>query len=308
MSLVPPIHDCSTGSRYKCARNGKPAEVSIPRCAHGVSLTTPCQGCRVRGGAFVFADGRKHVGGCRAESHDLPENQITLERPGRKFGDPGIPLPPRCNCSFGRAPIYDKRPYRDIAGVELHPKPAFDLAAHGLSPATYRQRRSMSDPIIQDHFQKRIAALAPKALSQCSAALLPDSGVPDDLHVSTPEEIAHFLDDLARNVGLENSWRETPKIVAKPLPPRELLRPHWVAPTFTLIPRIILDHSQPPVPKTFTNFCPTCFSHGEVTEHSEGGFSSSTKEWITTRVFVRTEKRYGVHVPQKHECGERPAA
>ena len=50
------IHDCTTASRYKCARVGKPAEVSIPRCTHGVSLTTPCQGCRLRGGAFVISD------------------------------------------------------------------------------------------------------------------------------------------------------------------------------------------------------------------------------------------------------------
>jgi hypothetical protein len=59
--------------------------------------------------------------------------------------------------------------------------------------------------------------------------------------------------------------------------------------------------------KPFTNFCRDCFTRSEVTKHSEGGFSSKG-EWVTTRVFVRTEVRYGYYVPQIHACGERADA
>ena len=66
-----------------------------------------------------------------------------------------------------------------------------------------------------------------------------------------------------------------------------------------------------------TNFCPKCFTRSKMTEHTEGGFKAeaplnpglpSRNKWITTRVFVRTEVRYGFNVPQIHACGERVEA
>ena len=60
--------------------------------------------------------------------------------------------------------------------------------------------------------------------------------------------------------------------------------PRWVAPSFTVIPKLILDHSQKPVAKPLTNFCPTCFE---------------VRNGVT---------RYGMYVPQLHDCGEWLAA
>jgi hypothetical protein len=59
------------------------------------------------------------------------------------------------------------------------------------------------------------------------------------------------------------------------------------------------------VTSPFSNFCPKCFTRGKMTEHVEGGFVAPRKKWVTTRVFVRTEVRYGRYVPQIHACGER---
>lgn len=51
MSLdYPPTHDCTTASRYKCARVGKPAEVSIKRCSHGCYAPSGETTARTRNG------------------------------------------------------------------------------------------------------------------------------------------------------------------------------------------------------------------------------------------------------------------
>jgi hypothetical protein len=90
----------------------------IPRrCAHGCllfreqTLAHGCTGCASMGGAFVLADGHKHVGGCD----------------GMNCAS--------CNCSFGREPIYDHRAYRDL-GVD-EPLPGYCLStSHKIAVAT----------------------------------------------------------------------------------------------------------------------------------------------------------------------------
>jgi hypothetical protein len=105
----------------------------------------------------------------------------------------------------------------------------------------------------------------------------------------------------------------------------------WIAPTFTVIPKVILDHSQPVCAKPLTNFCSRCFARAPITQHTDGGFAPERGElmrkvmsgdthgdwfvrvhgkgldnaWATNRVFTRQEIRYGLYVPQQHACGER---
>ena len=81
----------------------------------------------------------------------------------------------------------------------------------------------------------------------------------------------------------------------------------WVTPTFTVIPNVVLDNSQRACTKPFTNFCPDCFTRSKTTRHTEQYFSQSGEQ-VGKRVFVRTEMRYGLYVPQIHACGERAEA
>jgi hypothetical protein len=210
------------------------ANTQSNRCVHGCYIpagqvsaldlngTPYCSGCRAMGGAFVLADGHKHVGGCDGVN---------------------------CDCSFGRAPIYDHRAYRDL-GVD-QPLPGYFRAT----------AKTISCERAQNLSQAQEVASAPNPFSK-----LPPRG---------------------------SECLPTP-------------RPKWTTPSFTVIPRIILDHSQPKAPKPLTNFCPACFVPGDMTKHTEGGFRgpANHREWITTRVFVRTERRHGVHAPQFHDCKE----
>jgi hypothetical protein len=160
-----------------------------------------------------------------------------------------------------------------------------------------------------------------------------DSSLPNST-VSTPEELSAWLRDLAaRVVGNPKKrvqikqealvkktttiyiefcdteiWtaRKPRRVAIGPqefVAPWHVAGPYWVTPSFTVIPTLILDHSQPACAKRLTNFCPNCFTRSETIEHKEHGFTSEGK-WNTTRVFTRTEKRFGVYVPQIHDCGE----
>ena len=192
----------------------------------------------MRGGAFVLADGHKHLGGCD-----------------------GV----HCasyNCSFGREPIYDKRNYHDVTGVELHQvnpqqKPTFHTDTP-YYPFIYSAHSGES--------------------KQKEHTIRPLDVVPTYRLVDTDKQKAAK--------GIEDRRSEC-------LP----TRPRWVAPTFTIIPRIILNHSQPACAKPLTNFCPDCFTWSKTIKLRERG-----------RVFIQTTKQVGVYVPQEHECGERPAA
>lgn len=215
----------------------------LNRCPHGCYLPQGesiardrsghayCSGCEAMGGAFVLADGRVHLGGC--DGVNCQEYK----------------------CSFGRAPIYDHRAYRDANGVD-EPLPKYF--------STSVRHISSGSPELQ-------------------AAVI---------KAGTGHQPAKPFTDKERAE------------CQKPFP-RQWRGKAWVAPTFTVIP--ILDHSQPPA-RLLTNFCPKyCFTLSNPTRHKEflGYVVMDGKEAAVNRIFIQTEFRPGLYVPQDHACGER---